>query len=521
MTTNSAIEFLVWLLMVASVIAVVANRLRIPYTIALVMGGLVLGSIHRLPAIQSLTEGRRPNWLTPEVILILFLPPLLFEGAIKVRARHLRENLLPILLLASLGVLVATLITGLAVHWAFGLPLMVALLFGSIIASTDPISVLSVFEETGVGKRLSMIVEGESLFNDGAAVVLFAILLAGVSGGRLSVAAGMAQFVIVVLGAVALGSFLGYVFSKITQKIDEPRVEITLTTILAYGSYLTAQSLHLSGVTATVAAGIVLGNFGANTGMSPRTRMFMWSFWAYAAFVINSLLFLLIGTEVRIADLVRDWHAAALAIGTVLLGRSLSVYGLTSVSNLFSERIPLRWQHILVWGGLRGALSLALVLSLDPAFPYRADLLTWTFGVVAFSLIVQGLTIKPLLRVLGLTATAENEFDRAKVRQMALSSVRTELDELLKSQVISVPLHARLWGKLDTSIKQTNAEIAAIYTEDTTRAQMEMRAARARLLAAEEGAIQCAFYDGLISQQTAAKMLDERFRTHSRVMIGL
>ena len=223
----------------------------------------------------------------------------------------------------------------------------------------------------------------------------------------------------------------------------------------------------------------------------------MWSFWAYAAFVINSLLFLLIGTEIRIADLVWDWTQRAGHWYGAVRPKSFG-FGLTSSAIYLVNESPCAGS-ISGLGWAAGSSSLALVLSLDPAFPYRADLLTWTFGVVAFSLIVQGLTIKPLLRVLGLTATAENEFDRAKVRQMALSSVRTELDELLKSQVISVPLHARLWGKLDTSIKQTNAEIAAIYTEDTTRAQMEMRAARARLLAAEEGAIQRAFYDGLIS----------------------
>jgi CPA1 family monovalent cation:H+ antiporter len=508
MTPGSAIQFLLWLLIVASVIAVVANRLRIPYTVALVIGGLVLGSTHRLSILQSMTGDQRPNWLTPEVVLILFLPPLLFEGSIKIRTRHLRENLAPILLLANVGVLAATLITGLAVHWAFGLPIMIALLFGSIISATDPISVLSVFEEMGVGKRLSTIVEGESLFNDGTAVVLFGILLAGISSGHLSVANGVAQFLMVVLGAAALGSLLGYLISKITQKIDEPRIEITLTTILAYGSYMMAQSLHLSGVIATVAAGIVVGNFGASTGMSPRTQMAMWSFWEYAAFVINSILFLMIGMQVRIADLVQGWHAALLAIGAVLLGRILSVYGLTPLSNLFSERIPLRWQHVLVWGGLRGALALALVLSLDPAFPYRADLLAWTFGVVAFSLIVQGLTIKPLLRLLGITATAESEYDRAKIRRIAISSARQELDELLKSHAVSAPLHARLRRELDTDIEQTDAEIAEMYTKDTARSHGEMRTARTRLLAAEKGAIQRAFHDGLISQQTAAEMID-------------
>ncbi len=509
MTPDSAIQFLVWLLIVASVVAVVASRLRIPYTVALVIGGLVLGSLHHLPILQILTEGQRPNWLTPQIVLILFLPPLLFEGSIKIQVRHLRENLVPVLLLANAGVLAATLITGLAIHWAFGLPLMIALLFGSIISATDPISVLSIFEEVGVSKRLSMIVEGESLFNDGTAVVLFGILLEGISTGHLNVATGVVRFVVVVLGAAALGAFLGFLASKVTQRIDDSRIEITLTTILAYSSYLTAQSLHLSGVIATVLAGIVLGNFGTRSGMSPRTQMALWSFWEYASFVINSLLFLLIGMQVHIGDLVRGWHAALLAIAAVLLGRTLSVYGLTPLSNLLSEGIPLRWQHVLVWGGLRGALALALALSLDSTFPYRADLLAWTFGVVAFSLVVQGFTVKPLLRVLGMAATTENEYDRAKVRQIALSSARIELDELLKSHVISAPLHDRLRRELDFDLGEAEAQIAQMYTEDAARAHGEMRTARTRLLAAERGAIQRAFYDGLVSQQTAVGMIDD------------
>ncbi|MGH9454842.1 MAG: Na+/H+ antiporter [Terriglobia bacterium] len=407
MATNHAIEFLIWLLMAASVIAVFAARMRIPYTVALVLGGLVLGSLHNLPVIQTLTQSHWPHWLTPDIVLILFLPPLLFEASINLSARHLRENLFPIVLLASIGVLAATLITGFAVHWVFGIPVLVALVFGAIISATDPISVISVFKEMGVEKRLSMILEGESLFNDGTAVVLFGILAAGVSSRHLGVAQGVGQFFFVVAGAAALGLLMGYLLTKITQRIDEPRVEITLTAILAYGSYLVAQSLHLSGVIATVASGIVIGNWGAESGMNPRTRTAVWSFWDFAAFVINSLLFLLIGMTVRIGDLLHAWHATLLAVAAVLLGRALSVYLLTPVNNLFSIRVPLRWQHLLVWGGLRGALALALVLSLERDFPYRAELSAWTFGVVAFSIIVQGLTIKPMISAFGVKAAKQ------------------------------------------------------------------------------------------------------------------
>src|SRR5487761_261373 len=508
MATNHAIEFLVWLLIAASVIALVAARLKVPYTVALVIGGLAIVFLHRLPVLESVMQGQRPNWLTPDVVLILFLPPLLFEGSIKVRLRYLRENLTPILLLANVGVLAATVITGFAIHWVFALPILVALVFGSIISATDPISVISVFQEMGVDRRLSMIVEGESLFNDGTAVVLFAILVAGISSGKLNVTTGVVQFLVVVLGAAALGFFLGYIFSKITQRIDEPRIEITLTTILAYSSYLIAQSLHLSGVIATVAAGIVIGNFGADVGMSPRTRVAVWSFWEYAAFVINSLLFLLIGMQVRVADLLHAWHATLLAIGAVLLGRALSVYGLTPISNFFTETIPLRWQHVLTWGGLRGALALALVLSLRTTFPYQSSLETWTFGVVAFSIIVQGLTLKPLIAGLGLAAKMESKYSRVRVQQIGLSSARAELDGMLESHALSGPLYSRIRRELDAGLGQIETEIAEMYKRGEPGADEELRTARVRLKAAHRSAIQQAVRDGMVSAETGAKLID-------------
>lgn len=401
MTTNHGIEFLIWLLIAASVIAVFSARLKIPYTVALVLGGLAIGSLHHLQAVESLTQGNQPNWLTPDIVLILFLPPLLFEASINLPFRELRENLIPILLLASVGVLAATLICGYAIHWVFRIPVIVALAFGSIISATDPISVISVFKEMGVPKRLSMILEGESLFNDGTSVALFGVLLAAATSGNLSIAEGIGRFFLLVVGAAILGSLMGYLFGKVTQRIDEPRIEITLTAILAYSSYLIAQSLHLSGIIATVAAGIVIGNWGAEVGMSPRTRAAVWAFWDYASFVINSLLFLLIGMQVRVSELAHAWLATLIAIGAVLLGRALSIYSLAPISNLFTLKVPARWQHLLVWGGLRGALALALVLSLQKTFPYRSELSVWTFGVVAFSIIVQGLTLKPLISALG------------------------------------------------------------------------------------------------------------------------
>jgi monovalent cation:H+ antiporter, CPA1 family len=399
MTPSTAVEFLIWLLIAASVIAILAERLRIPYTVSLALGGLLLGAL-RLPVLSPLQAGHRPDWLTPDVILIVFLPALVFEASVKIDARSLIRDFVPLLLLVTLGILMATLVTGCLVHWATGLPVLTALLFGSIISATDPISVLAIFKELKTVGRLSLIIEGESLLNDGTAVVLFEILLAGIVAGNLSIAKGAGQFFLAVLAGAALGIALGYVASKITATVNDPQIEITLTTILAYGSYLLAHHLHLSGVIATGAAGLIIGKFGAKKGTSAQTLAAMQSFWEYVSFVINSLVFLLIGLEVHVGALFHAWRPVLFAIAAVLIGRALSVYLLVNISNLFVKRIPIRWQHVAVWGGLRGALALALALSLDSAFPYRNQILHITFGVVIFSILVQGLTMRPFLRML-------------------------------------------------------------------------------------------------------------------------
>jgi len=404
MTPVSAVEFLVWLLLAAAAIAMLAARLQIPYTVSLVLGGLALGAI-RLPILSPLQPGQRPDWLTPDVILILFLPALVFEGSVKLDVRELLRNSLPLLLLANVGVWIAALVTGYLVHWLLGLPLLVALLFGAIISATDPISVLAIFKSLNLHSRFSLLMEAESLLNDGTAVVLFGILVEAVAVQGVNVPKGIMQYLLAVAGGAVLGAVLGYIANRVTAAVDDPQIEITLTTILAYGSYLLAFHLHLSGVIATATAGLMLGNLGAGSPLSPRTRAAMQAFWEYISFVMNSVIFLLLGLEIHVGELFARWTSLAIAVGAVLLGRALSVYLLIPVSNRFIQPIPLRWQHMAVWAGLRGALALALALSLGSDFPYRQHILDMTFGVVVFSILVQGLTLKPLLKILGLAGT--------------------------------------------------------------------------------------------------------------------
>src|SRR6516225_622654 len=337
MSATSAVEFLIWLLVAASAIAILAKRIRVPYTVALVAGGLMLSGL-RLPHVSPLDPGQRPDWLTPEVILIFFLPALVFEGSVKLNVRELTRNSAPLLLLAVLGVLFAAVVTGCLVHWTIGLPMQIALLFGAIISATDPISVLAIFKDLRMEKRLSLIIEGESLLNDGTAAALFQVLLAGIVAGHLGVAKGVGQFFLAVAGGGVIGSFLGYAVSRLTRTIDDPEVQITLFAVVAYSSYLLAYQLHLSGIIATAMAGLVVGNLGAKNCMTPESRSAVESFWAYVAFAMNSLVFLLIGLEVHIEALVHSWLPVLIAVAAVLLGRALSVYLLVPVSNLVAEK---------------------------------------------------------------------------------------------------------------------------------------------------------------------------------------
>ena len=506
MEAAEIIQFLLLLLIAASLIAMATIRLKIPYTIALVIGGFLIDIFH-VPITGRLGEGGSSDVLTPDVIFMIFLPGLLFEAGLNIQARRLQRNLIPVLLLAIIGVLMATAVTGFAVHWLLGLPLLVALLFGSLISATDPISVLALFKEMGVSKRLSVLVEAESLFNDGTAVVVFQIFLAAVLTGQADIVEGIGHFLMVALGGGALGLGLGYIVSQLTARLDDPRIEITLTTILAYGSFLVAEHFHVSGVIATVGAGLMIGNYGAPSGMSSRTRVALWSFWEYLGFVINSLIFLLIGIEVHLADLVEHAGAIGVAIAAVLLGRVVSIYSLVPIGNRFAEKIPLAWQHVLFWGGIHGGVSMALALMLDASFPNRSLILAMTFGVVAFSIVVQGLTIKPMMRKLGIEMGEEDEFDRIKVRQMAVSSSIKELERMREDHVISAPVYRDLLADLERRQSDAESRLEALHSEHAGRAADEIKVARAHLLSAEKTAIQRAIGEGIVSLHTGEELM--------------
>jgi len=419
---ESMVGSLVAILMVAAVVAIVVERIRLPYTVALAVIGLGLSWFRIAPAIEDLH-------LTHDIIFFVLLPPLLFQGSLHMDLSMLHRNVGRIALLALPGVLISTFVVGLLVALIWGIwdepnGRTVGLLFGATVAATDPISVLAIFKEFKVPQRLRAIVEGESLFNDGTAVVVFSVILGFLTGevSDFSILATVGRFVFVSLGGVATGLILGYIVYHIMQRLDDHLVEVTITIVLAYGSFWLAEEfplhptgMHLSGVLATVTAGLFLGNVGTELTMSAKTRGTVLTFWEVVEFLVNSILFILIGVQMRQVwtlglniGLVAVWGAVLIS----LFGRALTVYGLMGVMEHVGRPMPYRWSHVFFWGGLRGSIPIALVLGLvadggDPGIPHVREPKAAVFALVLFSTVVQGLTMKPLLNWLKIGETEE------------------------------------------------------------------------------------------------------------------
>jgi CPA1 family monovalent cation:H+ antiporter len=387
------IEGLVVLLIAAAVVAVVARWIRLPYTLALLLLGLGLGAVPGIPV---------PT-LNSEVILLLFLPPLLFEAAFVLDLRLLWSVRTGVFIFAFPGVLLAMVVGGAIVHWALGFPWAVALLFGATIAATDPVAVLATFRQLGASPRLAALLEGESLLNDGVALALLSTLVLAVEG-QFSLGSAIGTFVLSVVGGVAVGLGLGWVGHRLIATIDEHLTEMTVSVAMAYGAFLAADTLHLSGVLATVSAAMTLGHLGRARGWiySDGSERLLTDLWEFLAFAANAALFLLMGLTVHIAGLTKYPVSVLVGIIAALAGRAVVAYGLGAVLSRSGFPLGLAETHVIFWGGLRGAVALAAALSLPAEFPFRAQLLAMTYGAVLFTLLLQGLTIAPVVRRLGL-----------------------------------------------------------------------------------------------------------------------
>lgn len=417
---------------VATLSRVVSWLRNIPYTLLLLLVGLGL----------AVLNVRLVN-LSPELILFIFLPPLLFEAAWNIKWSNLKRDWIPIVLYAIVGVVIC--IGGL--FWGLaniaGASLATALLVGASLSATDPVSVVALFRELGVNKRLTTLMEGESLFNDGVAVVAFNLLL-GIALGleQFDLSVTIAQFLVFTGIGVSVGALIGFGISFLTQRFDLPLVEQSLTLVSAYGTYIVAEELGGSGVIAVVTTALILGNFGSRIGMNPRTRLVVSEFWEFLAFFVNSIVFLLIGDQVEFSSLSNYVDSIGIAIATMLLARLISVFGLSFISNMITpdnEDISWQGQTVLWWGGLRGSVSVALALSVPAALAEREEIIATVFGVMLFTLLVQGLTTQPLLKKLNLLADQplRQKYMQGIARRVALNRVVSRIKDLIDRQEVN------------------------------------------------------------------------------------
>ena len=379
------------LLLIAAVVAMLTRRLKLPYSVGLVVAGILLAVLPFAPNIQ----------LTKDLIFTALLPPLLFDAAYYIDWNQLRRDFSVVVVLATLGVIFSATITAAGMHFLAKWQWMSALVFGALIAATDPVSVIATFKEAEARGRLLVLIEAESLFNDGTAAVAFGIVVALASGQHLTSLGISAMLAKTILGGILCGALVALAALLLAGRTDDHLVEITVTTVAAYGSFLLADHFGLSGVLATITAGLVMGNFKALKTISERGKEAVQAFWEYAAFVANSLVFLLIGMNAARQNFSAIWIPAILAIVLVTLGRAMAIYPCCLLFSRSSLRVTGKQQLVLFWGGLRGALALALALGLPPTIPLREEIITISFSVVAFSVFVQGLTMVPFLRRMG------------------------------------------------------------------------------------------------------------------------
>jgi CPA1 family monovalent cation:H+ antiporter len=497
---------LILLFSVAAAVAIAVRQVHMPYTVALVLAGLTLGILNVFT----------PPPLTKDLLFSVFLPGLLFEAAFHIEFREFWRNRLAIASLAVPGVAAAVALTSViltpvvnTLHLEQHFTWQYALVFGALIAATDPIAVVAAFRSLGVPQRLSVLLDGESLLNDGTAIVFFMLSLSLVNGAGVTTGQLATDFLKIVGFGGLIGAAIGLAASQMIKQIDDAMIEITLTTIAAYGSFVTAEHFHYSGVIAVVVAGVICGNYGARTGMTPSTRVAVETFWEYVAFALNSIVFLLIGLEVHLDALFGSWQVILVAYLVVTASRGLVIFAVSGLLRKTREKIPWPWSVALTWGGLRGGLPMVLVLSLAKDFPHRDLLVTMTFGVVMISILLNGMTVPPLLRRLGIVKGRVHreayEFARGKLQ--AASAALEELNRMSYIHFSRDDMRAQLKDEYEKRIEEEQGRIGALELDRAAIAAQESQWARRHLLLTEKSHVIDSFRQGVLGQEIYEKLL--------------
>lgn len=460
------------LLLLANLVLFVSKKVKLPYAILLFIIGLIAGNVRFFPQVESLG-------ITKDLLFFIFLPPLLYESAFNINFRRFQKDFGVITMLASVGVILSSFVVGFLASTILGIPIFVALIFAAIISSTDPIAVISIFKELGLKKRLIQMIDSESMFNDGTSAIFLDIILTfgtiGLAAGTLW--EGIGGFVYVVVGGISVGILSGFLASAIIGQIkNDFLIEVTMTIVTAYLSFIIAEEVFdVSGIVSTVVTGIMVGNYGRDS-FSPQVKLILKDLWEYIAFIANSFVFLLIGISLKL-DIVLDHLDKILILYLIVIfSRAVSVYLIGFLHNQFSTKdkfIPNSWLHILNWGGLRGALPVALALGLtseigeNPFLNAESIEIIYinTIGVVLLSLLVNGLTLKPLIRFLKVNrATTKDSIELLLMKGYVLNRGIRRIKNLEKIGHIT-DQNRNLMRKFEGSFKKVIKQVKKTFEE--------------------------------------------------------
>lgn len=471
------LETFLLVLAVGTGVAIAAKRVSIPYNVALVVIGLFLVFVDVLPHAS----------MDPDVILLLFLPLLVFEGALFADATSMRRASRPILALAIPGVVISLLGTAAVAAWELRLPFSTALLLGALLSITDTVSVLLAFRSVRVPHRLAAIMEGESLFNDGTALVLVSLTTTIVARGVFDLSVTLRELFTAIFGGAAFGLASGAAGSALLRRTPDHLTAILTSLVLVLGTAAIAEEAHASPVIAVVVAGVYVGST-ARRALEPSRVLALLGFWETTGFVINVLLFLRVGMQLDPHMLVAEATSILLALVALHVGRAVAVYGCCFALKWISrDAVPPRWQHVMVAGNIKGALSMAAVLALPHDMPYRNRLVAIVFGTTFVTLVTQALPLRRLITLLGVAGThGDGSRDLARAQLITARRGHAELDELLEAGLLS---------------RRSHAERRAQFQRQVIRAERT-------LLASDQGADQDAVVDAALLYAQKAALLD-------------
>jgi CPA1 family monovalent cation:H+ antiporter len=492
------LEDLTAVVVIGTAVAVGAKRLNIPFNVVLVVAGLLGALLHLVPHVT----------MDPELVLLVFLPILVFEGALFADSSHLGREVKPIFALAIPGVAISLLTTAAVATFELSMPFALALLLGALLSITDTVSVLLAFRSERVPHRLTSIMEGESLFNDGTALVLVSLTSAVVASGKFSALDASRSLVLATVGGAALGGAAGALGAVALRNTPDHLTTILASLGLAFATSLVAEHFHASPVIAVVVAGMIIGN-AARDSLGPSRVLALHSFWETAGFVVNVFLFLLVGMQLNAQVLLQESLSIFLALIALHAGRAVAVYGCFGLMNLVSrEPVPARFQHVMVFGNIKGALSMAAVLALPAALPGRDRLVAIVFGVTLITLLTQALPFRWFLRKMRVVLEAsDQQLDDAKANLVQARRGQVELDELLHAGLLSRMDHAERHSSFQRKIIEAEKTIRALSTSDSDHPIEQA------LLLSQKAALLDAARRGLVSSEAVThhtSKLDEQ-----------